>query len=158
MSDIQYPSLTDFADQSLLNDEGKKVSLADYAGKRTLLFFFPKAATPGCTAQACGFRDHFPQITEAGATVIGISPDSPQELAKWKADEHLPYTLISDPEHKVAERFQVWGERAMFGKTYMGINRSHFVFDAHGKVEQAEVGVSPKDSIEKGTQALIHAK
>src|ERR1700694_1649091 len=109
MTEQKHPGLKDLAGITVMTDENKPVTLADYVGKRTLLFFFPKAATPRCTTQACGFRDHFPQIKEAGAVVLGISPDSPAELAKWKADEKLPYTLLSDPEHKIAEKFGVWG-------------------------------------------------
>src|SRR6185369_9981995 len=93
---------------TLFSDENKLVSLQDFHGKKLLIFFFPKAATPGCTAQACGFRDSFPKISEHNATVIGISGDSPQALAKWKADERLPYTLLSDPKHEVAKAYGVW--------------------------------------------------
>jgi peroxiredoxin Q/BCP len=150
-----YPSLTDLADIPLRDDADNPVSLADFVGRRVLIFFFPKAATPGCTTQACGFRDAFPRIEAAGATVIGISPDSPKDLAKWRRKENLPYTLISDPDHRVAEAFGAWGEKSMYGKTYMGIIRSHFVFDTSGKVEAAEVKVSPADSIEKGVASLL---
>ena len=155
MSDKKYPNLKDFAGTTMLNDEGKPVSLADFVGKRVLIFFFPKAATPGCTTQACGFRDAFPKISEAGATVIGISPDQPKALAKWRAKENLPYVLLSDPDHKVADQFGAWGERSMYGRKFMGIIRSHFVFDANGNVEAAEVKVSPADSIAKGVKSLV---
>lgn len=156
MTAQKYPSLKDFAGITLLNDEGKPVSLADFIGKRVLLFIFPHAATPGCTTQACGFRDAFPKIQEGGATAIGISIDEPKALAKWKAKEKLPYTLLSDPEHKVIDRFGAWGERSMYGKKFMGTLRSHFVFNEAGNVESAEVKVSPKDSIEKGVESLLH--
>jgi thioredoxin-dependent peroxiredoxin len=152
---MTYPSLKDFAEQTLLNDEGNPVSLADFVGKRVLLFFFPKAGTGGCTTQACGFRDSFPKITDAGATIIGISPDAPKALAKWKQKENLPYTLLSDPDHKVADQFGVWGEKSMYGNKYFGIIRSHFVFNKDGVVEVAEVKISPKDSIAKGMKSLI---
>jgi peroxiredoxin Q/BCP len=155
MPEKQYPSLKDFAGTTLLNDQGKPVSLADFVGKRVLIFFFPKAATPGCTTQACGFRDAFPKIEAAGATVIGISPDQPKALAKWRAKERLPYVLLSDPDHKVADQFNTWGERSMYGRKFMGIIRSHFVFDEDGTVEAAKVKVSPKDSIEKGVGSLL---
>ena len=140
---------------TLTSDENKPVSLSDYAGKRVLIFFFPKAATSGCTVQACGFRDAFPKITEAGATVVGISPDSPAELAAWRTAEHLPYTLLSDPDHKVAEAYGAWGERSMYGKTYQGIIRSHFVIGPDGTIEEAHIKISPTDSIEKGVQTLV---
>ncbi len=151
----EYPDLGAFRGQTLLSDTNHPVSLADLIGKRVLIFFYPKAGTSGCTTQACGFRDAFPQIEANGATVIGISPDAPQALAKWKAKEKLPYTLLSDPDHKVANQFKVWGEKSMYGKKYMGILRSHFVFDAAGKLETAEVRISPKDSIAQGVRALV---
>lgn len=140
---------------TLLSDENKTVSLSDYAGKRVLIFFYPKAFTSGCTVQACGFRDAFPKITEAGATVLGISPDSPTTLAEWRTAEHLPYTLLSDPDHKVAEAYGVWGERTNYGKTYMGIIRSHFVIGPDGTIEDEHIQISPTDSIAKGVQALV---
>ena len=146
------PDTGDFApDFELLSDEEKSVKLADFGSQRVILFFYPKAATPGCTTQACGFRDNYPAISAAGATVIGISPDSPAVLAKWKAKEKLPYILLSDPDHIVAEAYGVWGEKSMYGRKYMGIIRSHFVIDAHGRLEDSQVKISPKDSV---TQAL----
>lgn len=153
-----YPSLSDFAGTTLLNHEGKPVSLADFVGKRTLIFFYPKAATPGCTVQACGFREAFPRIDAAGATVIGISPDQPKALAAWREKENLPYMLLSDPDHQVAEKFGAWGEKVNYGKKYMGILRSHFVFGDDGKVEAAEVKVSPEDSVKKGVASLVGEK
>jgi peroxiredoxin Q/BCP len=149
-------SLKDFSDVMLLNDEGKPVSLADFAGKRLLIFIFPRAATSGCTVQACGFRDAFPRIEAAGATVIGISTDEPKALAKWKAKEKLPYTLLSDPEHKLIDRLGAWGERSMYGKKFMGTIRSHFVVGEDGGVETAAIKISPKDSIEKGVATLLN--
>lgn len=153
------PTLTlqQFADTKLLNDEGQEVSLADFVGKRTLIFFFPRADTPGCTTQACGFRDAFPRIQEANATVIGISADKPQALAKWKVKQSLPYTLISDPDHKIIEAFGAWGEKVNYGKKYMGIIRSHFVFAADGKIEDAQIKIAPEKSIEKGVKTLLKA-
>jgi len=140
---------------TLTSDENKPVSLADYVGRRVLIFFYPKAGTPGCTTQACGFRDQFPSVQEVNATILGISPDSVADLAGWRAKENLPYTLLSDVDHKVAEAYSAWGERSMYGRTYMGIIRSHFVIDANGIIEDAQIGISPKDSIEKGVQVLL---
>ena len=140
---------------TLTSDENKQVSLSDYAGKRVLIFFYPKAFTSGCTTQACGFRDAFPKISAAGATVLGISPDSPTTLAEWRAAEHLPYTLLSDPDHKVAEAYGAWGERTNYGKTYLGIIRSHFIIGPDGTLEEEHVQISPTDSIAKGVQALV---
>lgn len=138
----------------LLNDEEEPVKLSDFLGQRVILFFYPKAGTSGCTTQACGFRDKYPKIEAADATVIGVSPDEPAALAKWKAKENLPYTLMSDPEHEVAEAYGVWGEKKMYGKSYMGIIRSHFVIDAEGKIEDVQFKVSPKDSISRAMAQL----
>ncbi|MBX3062959.1 MAG: peroxiredoxin [Anaerolineae bacterium] len=151
-------TLQQFANIPLTTDENKSVTLADFVGKRTLLFVFPKADTDGCTRQACGFRDNFPRIQEAGAQILGISADDPKLLAKWKKKFDLPYTLLSDPDHKIIEAFGTWGEKSMYGKKYLGIIRSHFIFDAAGKLEDAQVKISPEDSINKGTSTLVQAK
>ena len=141
-------------DFELTSAEGETVSLSDYRGKRVILFFYPKAATPGCTKQACGFRDNWPQIEAAGATVIGVSPDEPDALAQWKDEENLPYTLLSDTDHEVAEAYGVWGEKKMFGREYMGIIRSHFVIDEEGRLEDVQVNVKPEQSVERAVEAL----
>lgn len=143
------------AEITVQDDAGNPVNLTQFVGKRVLIFFFPRAGTPGCTEQACGFREAFPQISEKGAVVIGISPDTPKALAKWRAAENLPYLLLSDPEHRLAEAFGAWGERSMYGKKLMGILRSHFVVDAAGNITHREVKISPKASIQKGVAALI---
>lgn len=139
---------------TLISDAGTEVTLSDLRGQKVVLFFYPKAGTSGCTTQACGFRDSFPQIEAANATVIGISPDTPAQLAKWKAKEKLPYTLLSDPDHAVAEAYGVWGEKKMYGKSYMGIVRSHFIIDPEGKVADAQVKVSPQESVERAVKFL----
>ncbi|MEJ2749150.1 MAG: thioredoxin-dependent thiol peroxidase [Anaerolineae bacterium] len=131
----------------LISDEGKPVKLSDFRGQKVILFFYPKAATPGCTTQACGFRDNYPVIEANGATVLGISPDMPEDLAKWRAEEGFPYALLSDPEHEVADAYAVWGEKKNYGRTYMGIIRSHFVVGEDGKVADVQFKVSPKDSV-----------
>lgn len=138
----------------LLNDEEISVKLSDFLGQRVVLFFYPKAGTSGCTTQACGFRDNYPQIEAADATVIGVSPDKPAALAKWKAKESLPFILLSDPDHEVAEAYGVWGEKKMYGKSYMGILRSHFVIDAQGLIEDVQFKVSPTDSISRAMAKL----
>lgn len=142
---------------TLPNQDGQAVSLADFTGKRVLLFFFPKVFTPGCTIQACGFRDRFPEIAAHDGVVLGISPDSPIELAKWKAALNLPYTLLSDADHQVAAAYGAWGERSLFGHKYQGIIRSHFVIDEEGNLAQSVRKVAPKDSVRRGTQSLIRA-
>ena len=141
-------------DFELTSDEGETISLSDYRGKRVILFFYPKAATPGCTKQACGFRDNWPQIEAAGATVMGVSPDEPDALAQWREEENLPYTLLSDADHKVAEAYGVWGKKKMFGREYMGIVRSHFVIDEEGRLEDVQVNVKPEQSVERAVGAL----
>lgn len=148
-------SIGDLApDFTLTSAENKLVHLSDFRGQQVVVFFYPKAATPGCTTQACGFRDQFPIIEAAQATVIGISPDTPAVLAQWQAKENLPYTLLSDPDHAVAEAYGVWGEKKMYGKAYLGIIRSHFVVDPDGKLADVQVQISPKDSVEKAVKAL----
>lgn len=141
-------------DFTLISDTGMPVSLSDYRGRRVVLFFFPKADTPGCTTQACGFRDHFPQIEAGNATVIGLSPDDPKQLAKWKAKQNLPYTLVSDPDHQVAEAYGVWGEKKMYGKAYMGIVRGHVVIGPDGTIEDIQHKVSPTDSVDAAVKFL----
>ena len=138
----------------LLSADNQSVNLATYLGKRVILFFYPKAGTPGCTDQACGFREQWPTIEANDATVIGISPDQPSALAKWQAEEQFPYTLLSDPDHATAESYGVWGEKKMYGKPYMGIVRSHFVISADGIVEQVAYKVSPADSVRKSVAFL----
>ena len=141
-------------DFELLNQRGEAVKLSDYRGSKVLLFAYPKAATPGCTAQACGFRDNFAQIETADAVVLGISPDEPAALAKWIDDEGLQYDLLSDPEHQVLEAWSAWGEKSMYGKKYMGVVRSHWIIGADGIVLDEQLKVSPKKSIEKALKFL----
>lgn len=138
----------------LTNDEGKQIKLSDYRGKRVLLFFFPKAFTGGCTTQACGLRDNFPVFEENNAVILGVSPDTPERLAEWREAENLPYNLLSDPDHAVAEQYSSWGEKSMYGKKYMGIIRSHFLIDGDGNFEDVQVKIAPKKSIEKAVKAV----
>ena len=138
----------------LTSAENERVKLSDFRGRRVVLFFYPKAATPGCTTQACGFRDNYAVITEHNATVVGISPDEPPALAKWKSEEHFPYPLLSDSDHAVAEAYGAWGERKMYGRSYMGIIRSHFLIDEQGKLADIQIKVSPEKSIELALKAL----
>ena len=138
----------------LAADNGSTIKLADYVGQKLLIFFYPKAATPGCTTQACGFRDNYPAIEANGAAVIGISRDSVEKLADWRIAEGFPYPLLSDPEHEIAEAYGVWGERSMYGNKYMGIIRSHFVVGADGKLEDVQYKISPKNSIKQGVKQL----
>ena len=115
------------ADFTLQTDEDKTVSLSDYAGKPVILFFYPKADTPGCTIEACGFRDTFKKLQAAGAVVLGISRDTPRDQAKFRAKYDLPYTLLADVDEKVCKQFDVLKEKNMYGKKVMGIERTTFV-------------------------------
>jgi thioredoxin-dependent peroxiredoxin len=143
-------NLKQLAEIPLHTDEGKPINLAD--------FVFPRADTPGCTAQACGFRDNFPKITDAGAVVFGLSNDQPKALANWKVKQKLPYTLLSDPEHKLIEKLGAWGERSMFGRKFTGTVRSHFVFNENGDLTVSELRVNPADSVREGVNTLISTK
>lgn len=141
-------------DFELTSDSGEKVKLSDFRGQWVVIFFYPKADTPGCTVQACGFRDNFPTIQAANATVLGVSPDPPQKLARWRAKQEFPYPLLSDADHKVSEAYGVWAQKSMFGKKYMGINRSHFVVGPDGRLEDVQLTVSPSDSVSRALEAL----
>lgn len=127
----------------LRSDGSEEVRLSDYRGQRVVLYFYPKADTPGCTKQACAIRDVYPRIEAGGAVVLGISPDEPPALVKFREKYELPFTLLSDPDHHVAEACGAWGEKRMSGKTYWGIVRSHFVVDTEGRLTDAELKVSP---------------
>ena len=134
-------------DFELTTDSGETVTLSDLRGKRVVLYFYPKDDTSGCTTQACGFRDAYPVIEEQNAVVLGVSPDGVKSHQKFKTKYDLPFTLLVDEDHAVAEAYGAWGEKSMYGKKYMGIIRSHFVIDAQGHIADAQVKVSPKDSV-----------
>lgn len=134
-------------DFETLADNGQRVRLSDYHGKRVVLYFYPKDDTPGCTTQGCGFRDHYPAIEERNAIVLGISPDGIKSHKAFKTKYNLPFTLLVDEDHSIAEKYGVWGEKTIAGKTYIGILRSHFVIDEKGKIIDAQVRVSPEDSV-----------
>jgi thioredoxin-dependent peroxiredoxin len=138
----------------LLNQDGKTVKLSDFHGRKVILFAFPKANTSGCTTQACGFRDALPQVTTSNAVVFGISPDQPAELLSWKQQENLPYDLLSDPDHTILEQLGAWGEKSMYGKTYTGVIRSHWVIGEDGRVIDEQLKVSPTDSVERALKTV----
>ncbi len=145
-------------DFALPNQHGELVRLSDYRGRKVLLFAYPKAGTSGCTVQACGFRDHFAQIETANAAVLGISPDAPAALAQWIEAESLPYDLLSDPDHRVLEAWNAWGEKSMYGRTYQGVIRSHWIIGEDGAVIDEQIGISPKKSIEAALKLLNAAE
>lgn len=118
--------------------------LSSFAGRRVLVYFYPKADTPGCTQQSCLLRDIIPQIGDTA--VVGISPDAPAKQKKFADKYDLPFPLLADVEHQIAEKYGVWKQKSMYGRTYMGVERSAFLIGANGKIEEAWYKVSPKDT------------
>ncbi|HYF61267.1 MAG TPA: thioredoxin-dependent thiol peroxidase [Herpetosiphonaceae bacterium] len=141
-------------DFSLPADNGETVSLGDFRGKKVILYFYPKDDTPGCTTQACGFRDSYPQIEERNAVVIGVSPDDVKSHQKFKTKFDLPFLLVADTDHALAEAYGVWGEKSMYGKKYFGVQRSHFVIDEEGRLLDVQGKISPADSVSKALKIL----
>jgi thioredoxin-dependent peroxiredoxin len=129
---------------SLKDQDGAPTKLSAYKGRKVLVYFYPKADTPGCTQQSCGLRDVAGDIGDTA--IVGISPDLPEKQKKFDVKYSLGFPLLSDPDHRVAEAYGVWGEKKLYGKAYMGIVRSAFLIDETGKVEQAWYKVSPKDT------------
>ncbi len=142
-------------DFELVNQDGKSVKLSDYRGKRVILFAYPKAGTPGCTRQACGFRDEFPKFEANDIVVFGISADKPKDQKKWKIKENLPYDLLSDENHDVLTQWGVWGEKTFMGRKYQGITRSHWVIGADGRIEDEQIDINHKDSVVKATAKAL---
>ena len=128
-------------DFTLPDADGNEVSLASLRGQRVIIYFYPAAMTPGCTKQACDFRDSKADLTQAGFAVLGISPDTPAKLAKFRDRDGLTFPLLSDPDRKVLQAYGAYGEKMMYGKKSIGVIRSTFVVDADGKIEQALYGV-----------------
>ncbi len=139
---------------SLRDQAGQTVSLADFRGRKLMVYFYPKASTPGCTVQACAVRDAEPALREARVSVVGISPDKPLAQSRFDAKHMLGFPLLADEDHQVAEAYGVWGEKSMYGKTYMGIIRSAFLVDGKGVIEAAWYGVSPQDTVPRLLAAL----
>jgi peroxiredoxin Q/BCP len=134
-------------------DGGGEVALSDHRGKKVVLYFYPKDNTSGCTQEACDFRDDYSQITAAGAVVLGVSPDSVKSHDGFKLKFNLPFFLLSDPDHRVAEMYGAWGEKKMYGKSYMGIIRTTFVIDEQGRI----VKVFPKVRVKGHSQEVLAA-
>ena len=139
---------------TLIDQKGRKVKLSDYKGKRVVVYFYPKADTPGCTTQSCALRDAMPDLKKLGTAVIGISPDTQTRQQKFDTKYSLGFPLLADTDHKIADKWGVWGEKSMYGKKYMGIVRSAFVVDEQGKLAGAFYKVSPKDTVPKVSAAL----
>lgn len=138
----------------LVDQDGKSVRLSGFKGRKLLLYFYPKADTPGCTIQACSIRDAMPALESLGIDALGISPDLPEQQKRFADKYELPFPLLSDPDHAVAEAYGAWGEKSMYGKTYQGILRSSFLVDEAGKIIQAWYKVSPKDTVPLAREAL----
>ena len=134
---------------TLSDADGKKVSLKDFAGRKVVVYFYPAASTPGCTKQACDFRDNLAELNDAGFAVVGISPDKPEKLAKFRDAEGLTFSLLSDPERSTLDKYGAFGEKTMYGKTVTGVIRSTFVIDEKGKVEQALYNVKATGHVAK---------
>ena len=134
-----------------VTETGKAVSLTDYKGKKLVLYFYPKDSTPGCTAEACDLRDHYKMFQKQGFEILGVSPDSEASHQKFITKFELPFSLLADTDHSIAESFGAWGEKSMYGKKYMGILRTTFVIDEKGKIEKVIEKVDTKNH----TQQII---
>ena len=141
-------------DFELTSDSGETVKLSALRGKPVVLYFYPKDDTPGCTAQACGIRDAYGEFEQAGAVVLGVSPDSESSHVKFKEKYGLPFTLLADADHAVAELYGVWGEKTFAGKTYLGVSRSTFVIGADGNVAKVMHDVKPASHADDVLAAL----
>ncbi|MGV6987557.1 thioredoxin-dependent thiol peroxidase [Testudinibacter sp. P80/BLE/0925] len=130
---------------TLADQRGNQVSLDDFTGRKVLLYFYPKALTPGCTTQACDLRDAKRQLEQLGVVILGVSPDLPAKLRTFEEKKALNFTLLSDPDHQVAEQFGVWGEKQFMGRRYDGIHRISFLIDENGMIEQVFDKFKTKD-------------
>ena len=134
---------------TLLDDRGRKVSLTSYKGSSVILYAYPAAMTPGCTTQACDFRDSLSSLTAHGFAVLGISPDPVKKLAEFRERDHLTFPLLADPDHRVLEKYGAYGEKKLYGKTVVGVIRSTFVIGPTGRIEQAMYAVKATGHVAK---------
>ena len=139
---------------SLSDQNGKIISLTDFKGKKLLLYFYPKADTPGCTKQACSIRDASQELKKFGVSIIGISPDEPSKQMKFDKKHGLKFLLLSDPDNKIAKSYGAFGEKSMYGKIYQGIIRSSFVIDERGQILLANYKVKPLDTVPNAINIL----
>jgi peroxiredoxin Q/BCP len=142
-------------DFTLPDADGNPVSLASFRGQQVIVYFYPAAMTPGCTKEACDFRDNLSDLGQAGTAVLGISPDAPAKLAKFRDKEHLTFPLLSDPDHAVLEAYGAWGEKTLYGRKSVGVIRSTFVVDADGKIAQAQYGVKATGHVARLMKDLV---
>ncbi|AKU17415.1 thioredoxin-dependent thiol peroxidase [Luteipulveratus mongoliensis] len=141
-------------DFSLTDDHGKQVALGDFRGRKLIIFFYPAAMTPGCTKEACDFRDSLTTLQKAGYEIVGISPDKPEKLAKFVEKEALTYPLLSDPDKQVLEAYGAWGEKKLYGKTVTGVIRSTFVIDEDGTITLPKYNVRATGHVASLSKAL----
>ena len=141
-------------DFETLNDKNEAVKLSDYRGRKVVLYFYPKDETRGCTIQACGFRDVYPQVEEKNAVVLGVSPDDVASHQGFRDNHGLPFPLLVDEDKKIAETYGVWQERERDGQKFMGIVRSHFVIDEQGQLTEVQYAVAPEASPELSIKVL----
>jgi peroxiredoxin Q/BCP len=142
-------------DFTLSNDTGEKVTLSDLKGQKVILYVYPAAMTPGCTTQACDFRDSLESLNSAGYTVLGLSPDQPEQLAEFRARDSLTFPLLSDPDKSVLDAYGAWGEKTMYGKTSIGVIRSTFVIDEDGTIEKAMYNVKATGHVARLREELV---
>ena len=143
---------------TLKNQDGKAVKLSDFAGKNVVLYFYPKDNTPGCTTEACDFRDQHSKLEKAGAVVLGVSPDAEKTHLKFAGKFGLPFTLLADPEHEVAEKYGSWGEKSLYGRKFMGIIRSTFLIGSDGKVAKVWPKVKVAGHVDEVLEAVKSLK
>lgn len=134
---------------TLPDADGHDVSLSDFRGRKTVVYFYPAASTPGCTTEACDFRDNLGELNDAGFAIVGISPDKPAKLAAFRDAEQLTFPLLSDPDRTVLHAYGAFGEKTMYGKQVTGVIRSTFVIDEHGRIEQALYNVRATGHVAK---------
>jgi len=141
-------------DFELMDQSGQPVSLSDFKGRKVLVYFYPRADTPGCTKQACSVRDNAPRLTQAGIVTLGISPDKPEEQSRFDLKYNLGFKLLSDPDHSVAAAYGAWGRKKMFGKQGEGIIRSSFLVDEQGDILEAWYKVTPEATVPKALEQV----
>jgi peroxiredoxin Q/BCP len=139
---------------SLMDETGKNISLSDYKGKVVVLYFYPKDDTPGCTTEACSFRDNYSKYKELGAVILGVSPDSQKSHEKFAAKHQLPFTLLVDEDHKVCEQYGVWGRKKFMGREYDGVFRTTYLIDKDGSVAKVFEGVKPANHAQEVLNAI----
>lgn len=147
--------MTERVSFNLMNQDGDEVSDDDFAGKKYIVFFYPRAMTPGCTTESCDFRDSYGEFAEAGYEIVGVSPDPPSRNKKFREKEDLTFDLLSDEDHSLAESLGAWGQKKMYGKTSEGLIRSTFVIDEEGSVERAFRNVRAKGHVDRVKADLL---